>query len=96
MNPWMLTESKNLDPLLLEEFSNKTGITLSDFNDPVFIKLLFDFLSSKNWNWFLSKQKENYVMTIDLNGQESLVVHTSLALAIFLCTLDALCCENVQ
>jgi len=96
MNPWMLSESKKIDPSLIEEFTEQTGISLPDYTDPTFIRLVFDYLSSKDWNWFLSKQKDNYVMTIDVSGQESIVFHTSLPCAIFLCALDALCCENVQ
>jgi hypothetical protein len=96
MNPWMLTNTRNLDPFLFEEFINRTGVDLPDHTDPLFIKALFDFLSSKNWNWFLSKQKDNYVMTIEVDENESYVVHTDVNLAVFLCTLDALCSENNQ
>jgi hypothetical protein len=49
-------------------------------------------MEHQNWSWFLSKQKENYVMTIDFNSEheESVAVHTNLNSAVFLCCIDAL------
>jgi hypothetical protein len=97
MNPWMLTNNtKYLDPFLIEEFTNRTGLDLPEHSDPLFIKTILDFLSSKDWSWLLSRQKDNYVMTIEVDQNESHVIHTDLNLAVFLCTLDALCSENIQ
>jgi len=96
MNPWMLSNSRIIDQIFLDEFENLTQIKLPDQHDPSFLNLLFFFLSSKKWDWFLSKQKENFLMTITVDDQESCVIHTEKNAAIFLCILDALCCENYQ
>lgn len=92
MNPWTLTNTAYIEPELFQEFRNLSKITLPEITDPLFIKHIFDFMEHQNWSWFLSKQKENYVMTIDFNSEheESVAVHTNLNSAVFLCCIDAL------
>lgn len=98
MNPWTLTNTDRIEPELFQEFNNLSKITLPELADPLFIKCIFDFMESQNWSWYLSKQKENYVMTIDFDSDQnqSVAVHTSLNSAVFLCCIDALFCLNNQ